>query len=136
MEEKNSMRRGRRVRSLLVKVGLAWAIVIVVLTIGFAAFVPYTHTIPGRGTVGEGGRLAATFPAKAARFASRGSLVDIADDGTRGYRIRQTADSLVAGPDRLTVFARLDDEERASVGDTCEVALLVPNLSMLQYAFK
>lgn len=136
MEEKNNARRGRRVRSLLIKVGLVWAILIVLLTIGFVAFVPYTHTIPGRGAVGEGGRLVAMFPAKAARFAQRGSQVDIADDGTRGYRIRLSVDSLVAGPDRLTVFAPLNDEEREAAGDSCLVTLLVPNLSMLQYAFK
>lgn len=138
MEEnkENSKRRGHRVRSMLVKVGLVWACLVVALTLAFVAFVPYTHTVAGRGYVGVGGRLVAVFPAKAARFAQRGSQVDIADDGTRGYRIRLSVDSLAAGPDGLTLFAILDDEERAAVGDSCAVALIVPNLSILQYAFK
>lgn len=135
-KERNSKRRGLRVRPLLVKVGLVWASLIVALTIVFVAFVPYTRTIAGRGSIGEGGRLVAEFPAKAARFAQCGSQVDIADDGTRGYRIRLSVDSLSVSPDRLTLFANLDDEERAAVGDSCLVALVVPNLSLLQYAFK
>lgn len=138
MEENksSSSRRGLRARPLLVKVGLVWASLVVALTIVFVAFVPCTRTIAGRGFVGPGGGLVAVFPAKAVRFAQRGSQVDIADDGTRGYRIRLSVDSLSVGPGRLTLFANLDDEERAAVGDSCPVALVVPNLSLLQYAFK